>query len=184
MIRDYERDYTPSSVFRASSEIILRLTKNSCNLASMVKRHYHALMPIHLVANHPRALALNSAGYGMLMRLVGHYWLTECHPLPTTDHQLLVLARAHKPTWYQERETIKAILEDLKPQFERAYERRLEMRDNLSRLRDRNASVRRLERAARKANAATDPAPVVQPKRKQANREPAIKPSIDSGWQD
>ncbi len=139
-------------------------------------------MPIHLVASHPRALALNSAGYGMLMRLVGHYWLTECHPLPTTDHQLLVLARAHKPTWYQERETIKAILADLTPQFQRAYERRIFMRDNLSRLRDKSASVRRLESTARKALAATEPAPPVAPKRKQVNRAPVIERSTT--WQD
>ena len=116
------------------------------------------------------------------MRIVSHYWLTECHPLPTTDHQLLVLARAHKPTWYQERDTIKAILADLCPQFERAYERRIFMRDNLSRLRDKSASVRRLESTARKAHAAADPAPPVVPKRKQANRAPVIE--RPSNWQD
>jgi hypothetical protein len=150
----------------------------------MVKRQYRALMPIHIVAEHPRALALNSAGFGMLMRLVAHYWLTEGAPLPASDHGLFAVARAHKPTWYRDRETIKAILADIIPQLDRARETREARYEGLARLRDRSLSMSRVKTMARKAPGAIDPAPVVQPKRKQANREPAIKPSIDSGWQD
>jgi len=141
-------------------------------------------MPIHLVHEHPGALALNSAAFGMLMRLVSHYWLTEGRPLPVTDHGLHVIARAHKPTWYEHRDTIKTILSELIPQFERAREAREAQFEGLARLRDRSASTRRLATVTRKAHAAPDSSPVVVPKRKQANRAPVIKPADDSGWQD
>lgn len=148
----------------------------------MVKRQYRALMPIHLVHEHPGALALNSAAFGMLMRLVSHYWLTEGRPLPTTDHGLHVLARAHKPTWYEHRVAIKAILAELIPQFERARAAREARFANLSRLGDKGISSVRLNAMARKAHNASVSAPVIAPKQKQVNRAPVIK--TDSDWQD
>ena len=148
----------------------------------MVKRHNPVPMPIHLVLEHPRALALHSAGIGMVVRLTAHYWLTECRPLPVTDYALYQIARAHKPTWYTERETIKAILSDVLPLLAREREKRQTREDNLSRLRDRSASTRRLQTVAQKAHAAIDPAPPVAPKRKQANRAPVIERSTT--WQD
>jgi hypothetical protein len=139
-------------------------------------------MPIHLVMEDARALALHAAGAGMLARLAIHYWLTDCHPLPRSDYALCQLARAHKPTWYQERGTIRAILNDVLPLLAFERKQRQTREDNLSRLRDKSASVRRLQTTTRKAHAATDPAPVVQPKRKQANRAPVVDRSTT--WQD
>jgi hypothetical protein len=150
----------------------------------MVRRLNPAPVPLHIIFDDTRSLSLNSAATGALIRLVWHYWLTDCAPLPRSDHALYQIARAHKPTWYQHREAIKAILADALPALERAKERRENMVESMNRLRAKSHSLRSLATAARKANVATDPAPVVQPKRKQANRAPAIKPSIDSGWQD
>ena len=139
-------------------------------------------MPIHLVLEHPRALALHSAGTGMLVRLAAHYWFTECRPLPVTDYALYQIARAHKPTWRTERENIKAILKDVIPQLDRAREKRVLMEENLTRLRAKGSSVSKLATAARKAQTSTDPAPPVVPKKKQVNRAPVIERSTT--WQD
>ena len=121
----------------------------------------------------------------MLMRLVAHYWLTEGRPLPTSDHALLVLARAHKPTWYQDRETIKAILKDIIPQLDRAREARDARFENLARLRAKGASVTRLYTIERRGAA-----PVVfeapsRPKLENATKVSRVlrREAVD-GWKD
>ena len=119
------------------------------------------------------------------MRLVAHYWLTEGRPLPKSDHALLVLARAHTPTWYQDRETIKAILKDIIPQLDRAREARDARFENLARLRAKGSSVTRLNTIERRGAA-----PVVfeapsRPKLENATKvSRVLKREAVDGWKD
>lgn len=63
---------------------------------------------------------MNSAAYGILARLLDHFWFTDCAPFPAVDHALYQLARAHKPTWFQNRAEIKAVLVDVLPELKAA----------------------------------------------------------------
>jgi hypothetical protein len=54
----------------------------------------------------------------MLNRLIWHYGVRECRPMPKADNDLQAIARAHRPTWIKERPEILAIFADLAPKFE------------------------------------------------------------------
>jgi hypothetical protein len=75
-------------------------------------------MPVEGILDHPDAMALPSAGYGMLLRLVYHFWQTMCRPLPVSDDQLYSIARAHRPTWRRWKPTIMRVFEDIRPELE------------------------------------------------------------------
>ena len=75
-------------------------------------------MPIDLLYDHPAALALPSAGFGGLCRLVIHFWISECRPLPIQDHELCHIARMHVPTWRTHKTSILTIFGDLQPLLE------------------------------------------------------------------
>jgi hypothetical protein len=51
-------------------------------------------MPIEGLIDHPDAIALPAAAYGMLARLCGHFWATECRPLPESQDELRSVVRA------------------------------------------------------------------------------------------
>lgn len=78
-------------------------------------------MPVEALLDDPRALALPAAGFGMLCRILLHFWQTECVDLPG---HLESIARAHKPTWRVHGKGIEAILSDLIPAIRRARELR------------------------------------------------------------
>ncbi len=74
-------------------------------------------MPIEEIRDNPVLLAAPAAGYGMAMRLLHHFWETDCRPLPTQSEELRSIARSHGPTWRNHRDVIMpvvlAIAEDL-----------------------------------------------------------------------
>jgi uncharacterized protein YdaU (DUF1376 family) len=81
-------------------------------------------MPIEWLVDDPDVLALPVAGMGILMRLVGYFWATNCRPLPVADHELRGIARAHYATWKQWRDEILKIIERARPELEGYYEAR------------------------------------------------------------
>ena len=84
-------------------------------------------MPVEALVDHPEAMTLPAAAFGMLARLALHFHASQCRPLPTADHELMHIARAHAPTWRHWKARVLAILDDVKPGIE-AYQRQCEGR--------------------------------------------------------
>lgn len=128
-------------------------------------------MPVEALLDDPRALALPPAAYGMLCRLVHHFWLTDCRSLPAGVNDLQAIARAHISTWARHRDEIRVILRDLLPAMERDAARR---KTAAGRLRDWSArgnatmAARRLERAPASIAAITTPLVGAETRQKQA----------------
>ena len=100
-------------------------------------------MPVERLFYHPEALTLGPAPFGMLTRLLLHFWMTDCRPLPEADYNLRAIARAHPPTWRKHREAILRVFSDLAPDLARHYRARQSRRENLRIASDRSASARR-----------------------------------------
>ncbi len=58
----------------------------------------------------PLYRSLPVAAIGMVARLVEHFWITECRPLPIDRDQLHSIARGHKATWARYREDILTVM--------------------------------------------------------------------------
>ena len=81
-----------------------------------------------MLTNHPLALTLPAAAFGMLCRLVFHYIMTECRPIPPDGDNLRGIMRAHRSTWTEHKKDILSVFQDLAPKLEHAnqsYQNRL-----------------------------------------------------------
>ena len=110
-------------------------------------------MPVEGLIDHPEAMTLPAAAFGMLMRLTLHFWSTDCRPLPIADHELRGICRAHAPTWRHWKASILRIFEAIRPEWEAARRARENRVENLIRLSQRSASMRRVNALQLKANA-------------------------------
>ena len=113
-------------------------------------------MPIEFLHDDPRVIGLSAAAYGMLTRLLHHFWLTDCSPLPKDQQTLFVLSRAHKATWAQYRDDIRAILADAVPILMSAHERREHRLNNLKAMGVKGGSIIHLRSLQKKARAHVD----------------------------
>ncbi len=68
--------------------------------------------------DHPVAMTLPAAAFGMLARLALHFHATECRPLPIADHELMHVARAHAPTWRRWKARVLETFEAIRPEIE------------------------------------------------------------------
>jgi uncharacterized protein YdaU (DUF1376 family) len=110
---------------------------------------------VEILAFHPRAMTLPSAAYGSLCRIVDHYWLTDCAPLPTQNDELAAIARAHRPTWTHHKAEVLSIFDDITAELRVHRERRLKTLASLKQIGAKGvAGVR--ERAARQRQARPD----------------------------
>ena len=75
---------------------------------------------LEILAHHPLAMTLPAAGFGMLCRLIFHYILTDCRPLPKIGDDLCGIMRAHRPTFNTHRADIMAVFNDLAPKLQEA----------------------------------------------------------------
>ena len=130
-------------------------------------------MPVELIAHHPKALALGNAGFGQLMRLILHFWLTDCAPLPTVDHQLYILTRGHIATWKANRVEIKEILQDVIPVLAKSHARASQHGKWLTELRGRAASAKRAARLEKTINSPPLIEKTYEPLRAERNRSTA-----------
>jgi uncharacterized protein YdaU (DUF1376 family) len=110
-------------------------------------------MPIEGLYDHPEAMTLSAAAFGMLTRLALHFWSTECRPLPIADHELRGVCRAHSPTWRHWKASILRIFEAIRPELESTWQARENRVGNLIRLSQRSSSMRRANALRSKANA-------------------------------
>ena len=104
-------------------------------------------MPVDALTRHPEALSFGPAPFGMLSRLLLHYWATDCRPLPEADYMLRSIARAHPPTWRRHREAIVRVFSDLAPDLARHHGARQSRRENLRIATDRSVAARRYKAA-------------------------------------
>ena len=152
-------------------------------------------MPIEALNDHPEAMTLPAAAFGMLMRLTLHFWSTDCRPLPIADHELRGICRAHAPTWRHWKASILRIFEAIRPEWEAARRARENRVENLIRLSQRSASMRRVNALQLKANApitggnaSANGFPCLAPKRAETTRArsqratPSGQPK--DGWRD
>ncbi len=129
-------------------------------------------IPCEGLIDHPSALTLPAAGYGMLLRLCLHFWATECEPLPINDDELQSIARAHKPTWRKWKAQILAVFDDVSPDMERYYLLRVQRKTHLSRLGQTAAGVKRLRAISNSDRSA----PVISTPRKERPRSSFVPP--------
>jgi len=84
---------------------------------------------IESLFTHPAALALPAAGFGMLCRLLFHFIMTDCRPIPRAGDELAGIMRAHRPTMRGHQKQILVIFDELAPEIIKArkiYEQRLQ----------------------------------------------------------
>jgi hypothetical protein len=79
-------------------------------------------MPVESLLDNPLVLTLPCAGYGILVRLLHHFWMTDCAPLPTQTQELQSIARAHGPTWRNWSATILPLVASLSADMARRRE--------------------------------------------------------------
>src|SRR5208337_1323259 len=109
--------------------------------AKTEKRRFVPPMPIADLFIDPRLLAMPSAGYGITLRLLAHFWMSECRPLPGSSRELRYIARANPPTWRAHEATILAILHDFCPELEHQYHVRINRRALLAHLTERSKGL-------------------------------------------
>ena len=137
-------------------------------------------MPVEFFATDPRVLRMGNAELGIFTRLVTHFWLTDCSPLPTVDHQLYVLARGHIATWKANRDDIKAVLQDVIPELKAARELYDKRRSILGQMRDRamsSATSKRYKKAIVETPAIGS---AYRPQVEERNRAPAPLAQVKS----
>jgi hypothetical protein len=125
----------------------------------MARRRQIYPMPVEGLIYNPDFIAMPAAGRGILFSLVLHFWQTECRALPTADHELRNIGRAHAPTWRHWKAQVLKVFGDIRPTLEAYYSARENKAANLSRLGQRTVSLRKAA-ALRNVNALSDNIPV------------------------
>lgn len=129
-----------------------------------------APIPIDIVTDHAGVMALPVSAYGMLLKLVVHYWQTDCRALPADNDRLFSIAQAHRSTWVAHKSEIMRIFNESAPALEHAFQSRDNKMKALAILRERGHALRR-KRKLEKAVAAPASEPSPAPRREQATKE-------------
>ena len=139
---------------------------------------------IDMLTQHPLALTLPAAGFGMLCRLIFHFIATQCRPIPKMSDDLCGIMRAHRPTFNTHRADIMAIFRDLEPQLieaQRLYELR---RAAITAAGESGRAAQRLRAMGNRPprSKPTDPMQITAPKRAPIMQAPRPIPTASDGW--
>ena len=139
---------------------------------------------IDMLTQHPLALTLPAAGFGMLARLIFHFIATNCRPIPPEGDDLRGIMRAHRGTWTQHRESILAVFRELEPQLieaQRLYELR---RAAITAAGEHGRSAQRLRAMGNRPprSKPADPMQITAPKRAPITHAPRPLPNPSDGW--
>jgi hypothetical protein len=140
-----------------------------------------APIPLEIVFDNPKAVALSAAALGMLTRLVWVYWLSDCAPLPEAPERLFAIAQANRSTWSAHKETILEIMAESAPLLKFRFEDRVRKIDNLRRLAHNSHSIQALRAIEKRER--SDAAAPTQPRVQVKKERPRPGPS-DSGFAD
>lgn len=115
-------------------------------------------MPVDGLFGHPDLLTMPAAGAGMVLRLLLHFWATDCRPLPKADHELKAIARAHTPTWVTWKSSVLKVVADMEPALVAYWNERTTKSKGL-RIAAREGQAARKARSVASHIAQTSPAP-------------------------
>ena len=141
---------------------------------------------LEILAHHPLAMTLPAAGFGMLCRLIFHFILTNCRPIPKTGDDLCGIMRAHRPTFNTHKKDIMEIFQELAPKLQEAdriYKQRIQRVKDLGEKGNVSRRLRAITDKPTRPNADSALA-VTAPKRERTNptRRPFTNP--DSAWRE
>jgi hypothetical protein len=115
-------------------------------------------MPVEGLVDNPDLLAMPAAGAGIVLRLALHFWQTECRPLPSADHELRAIARAHTPTWRHWKASVLKVMAEIEPDM-LAYWRLRETKGTTLRIAGRKAGEESAARSRAKVLSEASPSP-------------------------
>ena len=136
-----------------------------------------------MLTNHPLALTLPAAAFGMLCRLIFHYIMTECRPIPKEGDNLRGIMRCHRSTWTEHKSDILAVFQDLAPQLQKAdqiYKQRIQRVKDLGEKGNVSRRLRAITDKPARPNADSALA-VTAPKRERTTTNRPTTPRLD-GW--
>lgn len=120
-------------------------------------------MPVEIIMDDPRMIALPAAGRGMLFNLIWHFWITECRSLPKSNAELFAIAGAHPSTWVKFKSEIIAIISDAAPALIKWREDRKKARLALATIRERGSGALTLAKLNRQASREREARAIVAP---------------------
>ena len=129
---------------------------------------------LEMLTAHPLALTLPSAAFGMLCRLVFHYILTECRPIPPDGDNLRGIMRAHRSTWTEHKTDIMSVFQELAPKLRAADEHHKQRRAAVAAIGEKGRVTQRLRALSNKPPRpnADSALAVTAPKRERVTPEP------------
>ena len=164
---------------------ILRLFFAVLKTAMQTARRRHIPpLPIELIFDHPQLNALPIAGFGMVLKIILHFWHGECANPNMSDERLFSISQAHKPTWHVHKPVIKTILADVFPVLERAWYTRTNRKIRLAERGLEGASARRLDALRKKTAPALTIGETITTPRVARDKAPATPAGDAKGFRD
>ena len=139
--------------------------------------------PIDLLVLNPIVLTFPAAAFGILARVVIHYWLTDCRPLPTQPDEFNSIGRAQRPTMKQWKPQIMAVFHEIQPELDKRFSAYQNRRANVLRLAETGRTINKLK-ALSKRHAAQPPDTLTPQTPKRAARIVAAAMPTRDSWSD
>jgi len=113
-------------------------------------------MPVQALMDHPEFHQMSAAACGMTVRLVFHYWRTECAELPSKG-ELYCVCRPHRRTWASHYPQMMRIFNEIRPGLDRYFAERSARKSIIQSVQANQAAKRRGKSLAEKAPPRADP---------------------------
>ena len=141
---------------------------------------------LEILAHHPLAMTLPAAAFGMLCRLIFHYIMTECRPIPPDGDNLRGIMRCHRSTWTEHKTDILAVFQDLAPKLQEADRLYKQRRAAVTAAGETGRAVQRLRALSKKPTRpnADSALAVTAPKRERTNPTPRPFTNPNSAWRE
>ena len=139
--------------------------------------------PIDLLVLNPIVLTFPAAAFGILARVVIHYWLTDCRPLPTQPDELNSIGRAQRPTMKQWKPQIMAVFNEIQPELDKRFSAYQNRRANVLRLAETGRTINKLKALSKRHAAQPTDTLTPQTPKRAARIVAATMPTRDS-WSD
>lgn len=102
-------------------------------------------MPVEAIIDHPRLIMTPTPLFGAVMRLLLHYWASECEPLPEERLELQSIGRMPERMMRDHGDFIRQVVADLLPALDKYYAVRVSRATVIKELQDRSKGVRALK---------------------------------------
>ena len=121
---------------------------------AMTKHRPHGLgerrrldpMPVEAIIDHPLAMTMSTNVFGATMRILLHYWNSECRPLPEDDRELMLISRSGRRVWIESKAQVMTVVRDVLPAFDRYFDWRDKMRKHWADNREKGQGVKTLKK--------------------------------------